>query len=246
MKAMKRRFNLFWAIYSFVIFYPMALVYTIFTATVTIVMALIKVPAGRIAKFDALWARVICYLALSPVRVRGRELVEQEKPYIFLPNHQGSFDVFVIYGWLGNRFAWIMKKELRKIPLVGSACAAVGHIFLDRSSRQKSVKTLFEAEKTLRKNNSSLVMFPEGTRTKTGEMGKFKRGAFAMARDMHMPIVPVTINGSFEVLPKRGVWIKPTRMELVFHEPIDTTELTDENMNEFVEKTRSIIAADLK
>lgn len=242
---MKRRFNIFWAFYSVVIFYPMALVYTIFTATVTIVMALLRVNAEKVGKFDALWARVICYLALSPVRVSGRELVDMKKPYIFLPNHQGAFDVFVIYGWIGNPFAWIMKQELRKIPLVGAACAAVGHIFLDRSSRQKSVKTLLEAEKTLKENNRSVVLFPEGTRTKTGEIGKFKRGAFAMARDMHLPIVPVTIKGSFEVLPKRGFWIKPTRMEMIFHEPIETSGLTDENMNQYVEQTRSIIAADL-
>ncbi len=103
----------------------MALVYTIFTATMTIVMALLRVNAEIVGKFDALWARVICYLALSPVRVSGRELVDMKKPYIFLPNHQGAFDVFVIYGWIGNPFAWIMKQELRKIPLVGAACAAV-------------------------------------------------------------------------------------------------------------------------
>ena len=138
---------------------------------------------------------------------------------MFVPNHQGSFDIFLIYGFLGRNFKWMMKKSLRKIPFVGKACESAGHIFVDRSSPKKVLATMRQAESSL-KDGVSLVVFPEGARTFTGHMGYFKRGAFQLADELQLEVVPVTIDGSFEILPRTGKWIHRHRMILTIHEPI--------------------------
>ena len=122
---------------------------------------------------------------------------------MFVPNHQGAFDIFLIYGFLGRNFKWMMKKSLRKIPFVGKACESAGHIFVDRSSPKKVLATMRQAESSL-KDGVSLVVFPEGARTFTGHMGYFKRGAFQLADELQLEVVPVTIDGSFEILPRTG------------------------------------------
>lgn len=242
---MKRKFNLFWLLYSYLVFWPLGVAYTVFTAVMTIVMVTIRVPGRAVNSFVAFWSRLLCWLALSPVEVVGREHLNPDASYLFLSNHQGIFEIFAIYGYIPNRFSWIMKQEIRRMPFVGMACEKVGHIFIDRSSRMKSMRSIELAERTLRENHSSVVMFPEGTRTHDGQVGAFKRGAFVMARDLHLPIVPLTISGSFEILPRDSYYIKPHRLRLVFHAPIDTTGLTDDNMHEMIDTVRNTIISDL-
>lgn len=243
---MKRKINPFWMLYSYLIYFPLGIVYTAFTAFVTIVMVALGVRAERLNGFVSFWARILCYLALSGVRVEGREYIDPKKSYIFIANHQGWYDIFSIYGYLPNRFAWIMKEELGRLPLVGKACRSVGHVFIDRSSKMKSMRSLQKAEQILRENNSSVVLFPEGTRTRTGKVGTFKRGAFFMARDLHMPIVPMSVDGSFYVIPKGSWWIKPHRITLRFHQPVDTSDLTQENMQEYIDVIRETIKNDIE
>ena len=190
------------------------------------------------------WSRVICGLGLVRVRIVGEENYDPKQSYIFIANHQSILDIFLIYGWLDSRFKWIMKQEIRKIPLVGKACEAAGHIFIDRSNALKAKHSIEKAEERLR-NGSSVVIFPEGSRTRTGIIGKFKRGAFSIAADLHLPVVPITIRGAFDALPPRSVYIKPGKMEMVIHKPIDTTHLTHDNLNEFIAQTHDIIAHEL-
>lgn len=243
---MKRKINPFWVLYSYIICFPLSIVYTAFTSIVTIVMIALGMRAERLNSFVKLWAKVLCFLALSAVRVEGRNNIDPQKSYIFISNHQGNYDIFSIYGYLPNRFAWIMKEELRKVPLVGKACASLGHVFINRSSKMKSMQSLQKAEQILKGNNTSVVLFPEGTRTSTGKVGMFKRGAFFMARDLHMPIVPMSLNGSFKVMPKGCWWIVPHSIVLTFHKPIDTEELTQDNMQEYIDRIHEMIRNDVE
>ena len=112
-----------------------------------------------------------------------------------------------------------MKKSLRKLPFVGKACESAGHIFVDRSGPKKVLETIRQAKASL-KDGVSLVVFPEGARTFTGHMGYFKKGAFQLADDLQLAVVPVTIDGSFEILPRTGKWIHRHRMILTIHDPI--------------------------
>lgn len=243
---MKRKIYPFWVLYSVIVYYPLGIVITAVTAIFVIVMVTLGVRAARLNGFVRLWAKFICALALSAVHVVGREHIDPRKSYIFLANHQGWYDIFSIYGYLPNRFAWIMKEELGRIPLVGQACKKVGHVFIDRSSKMKSMQSLQKAERILKDNNSSVVLFPEGTRTRTGKVGMFKRGAFFMAYDLHMPIVPMSVDGSFDIKPKGSWWIKPHPITLTIHEPINTDNLTHDNMQEYIDQIHEIIRKDIE
>ena len=190
-------------IYQICIALPILLVLTILTAIVTIIGSLLG--GAHIWGYypGKIWSQLICLFLLIPVKVRGREKLHGRTSYIFVPNHQGSFDIFLIYGFLGRNFKWMMKKSLRKIPFVGKACESAGHIFKDSL-----------------KDGVSLVVFPEGARSFTGHMGYFKKGAFQLADDLQLAVVPVTIDGSFEILPRTGKWIHRHRMILTIHDPI--------------------------
>ena len=167
-------------IYQICFALPILLVLTILTALVTIVGSLIG--GAHIWGYypGKIWSQLICVFLLIPVKVRGREKIHKHTSYVFVPNHQGAFDIFLIYGFLGRNFKWMMKKSLRKLPFVGKACESAGHIFVDRSGPKKVLETIRQAKASL-KDGVSLVVFPEGARTFTGHMGYFKKGAFQLA-----------------------------------------------------------------
>lgn len=168
-----------------------------------------------------IWGKIILKMFLIPVKVEGREHLEKNQSYVFVANHQGIFDIFVIYGYLGRNFKWMMKRTLRKMPFVGAACAAAHHIFVDKSGPRKVKQTYDQARATL-KDGMSLVVFPEGARTFTGHMGVFRRGAFMLADELQLPVCPLTINGSFDVLPRMrdGRFVSWHPLRLTIHEPI--------------------------
>lgn len=166
-----------------------------------------------------IWSQLTCLVFLIPVKVEGRENLDHKTSYVFLANHQGAFDIFLIYGFLGRNFKWMMKQSLRKIPFVGKACASAGFIFVDRSSPRMIYKTIKHAEKVLT-DGTSLMVFPEGRRTFTGHMNEFKKGAFFIADQLQLPVVPMTINGSFDVLPRTGKLLSRYPLTLTIHPPI--------------------------
>lgn len=205
--------------YQICIALPLLFVLTILTALTTIIGSLLG--GAHIWGYypGKIWSQLTCLILLIPVHVRGREKIRKHTSYVFVPNHQGAFDIFLIYGFLGRNFKWMMKKSLRKIPFVGKACESAGHIFVDRSGPKKILATISQAKNSLT-DGVSLVVFPEGARTFTGHMGYFKKGAFQLADDLQLAVVPVTIDGSFAVLPRTGKWIHRHRMILTIHEPI--------------------------
>lgn len=167
------------------------------------------------------WSWFTIRLLLLPVKVEGREHLDSKQSYVFVSNHQGAFDIFLIYGFLGRNFKWMMKKAIRKIPLIGLACEQAHHIFVDKSGASKIKKTYDEARETLREG-MSVVVFPEGARSFTGHMAHFRRGAFMLADELQLPVCPITINGSFDVMPRTKDWNFPVwnRLRLTIHEPI--------------------------
>ena len=194
-----------------------------------------------------LWSKIACYLVLCPVRVRGRENLEKNQSYVFVSNHQGAFDIFLIYGFLGVPVKWMMKVGILKIPFVGTACHAAGFIFVDNSTPQAVKHSIAEAKHRL-KDGVSLVVFPEGSRSKNGKMGKFHKGAFQIAIDQHIPIVPVTLNGPFKVMQRGTLNIYPYRMEMVIHPPVivDKSTFTDmKNVQHLANEVKDVIASAL-
>ena len=166
-----------------------------------------------------LWSRFICFILLLPVKVEGRGKICRHTSYVFVANHQSVFDIPLVYGYLNRDFKWMMKKSLRRLPLIGRACEVSGHVFVDRSGPSKVYETITKAKAVLH-DVVSLFVFPEGARTFTGHMGYFKRGAFQMADDLGLAVVPVTIDGPFHILPRTGKLIHWHRLRLTIHDPI--------------------------
>lgn len=167
------------------------------------------------------WAQFIIRILLLPVKVEGRENLVKGQSYVFVANHQGAFDIFLIYGFLSRNFKWMMKRQLRQMPFVGKACESAHHIFVDKRGASKIRETYDRARQTLQ-GGMSLVVFPEGARSFTGHMGLFKRGAFMLADDIELPVVPLTINGSFDIMPRTRdmKWVVWHPLRLTIHKPI--------------------------
>lgn len=236
--------KILYRIYQLCIVLPIFLVLTLLTALTTIIGSLIG--GARVWGYypGKIWSQLTCYLLLLPVKVKGREKLDKHTSYVFAPNHQGAFDIFLIYGFLGGNFKWMMKKSLRKIPFVGKACESAGHIFVDRTNPKGMLTTIRQAERSLT-NGVSLVVFPEGSRTKDGNLGSFKRGAFQLADDLQLPVVPVTINGSFDVLPRNAKWVHRHRLTLTIHQPIPPHGKGPENVKILMDDTYKAIASEL-
>ena len=149
-----------------------------------------------------LWAWLIVRATLLPVTVTGRENIEKGKSYVIVANHQGCYDIFLVFGFINKPIRWMMKKELRKVPFLGMACEKSGQIMVDNSTPQK-VRENYMQVKAGMDDGVNLMVFPEGQRSFTGRMGRFKRGAFLIADEFQLPVVPVTINGPFHVMPRQ-------------------------------------------
>ncbi|HCN53308.1 MAG: 1-acyl-sn-glycerol-3-phosphate acyltransferase [Prevotella sp.] len=208
-------------LYCLCIAYPIAIVYTILTGTFVTIGCFLG--DGHFWGYypGKWWAKLIVRVFLLPVKVEGRENLDEKQSYVFVSNHQGAFDIFLIYGFLNRNFKWMMKRGLRRIPFVGLACEASHQIFVDKSGPSKIRKTYEEARKTL-KHGMSVMVFPEGSRSFTGHMGVFRRGAFMLADELNLPVVPLTINGSFNVMPRTRdwKWVLWHPMRLTIHRPI--------------------------
>ena len=166
-----------------------------------------------------LWARFTCRLFLMRVIVTGRENIDKNQSYVFVANHQGAYDIWSIFGYLNHNFKWLMKKELEKIFLVGWACKKAGHVMVDDSTVSGIRETVTNAEDIL-KDGMSVVIFPEGSRSWDGKMIPFKRGAFMLAGEFKLPVVPVTIDGSFRAMPRFTYNMRPSTIRLTIHKPI--------------------------
>lgn len=186
-----------------------------------------------------IWSVGICRLLLLPVKVEGRKNIEPGRSYVFIANHQGAFDIFLIAGYLHRPFKWMMKQSLRQIPFVGWACAKAGFIFVDKTSRHGLVQTIKDAREALQ-DGSSMAIFPEGTRTDDGQVQPFQKGSFMLARQIGLPLVPITIDGSFQVLPRsKGFnFVERHTLRLIIHEPIAPDD-------EALEKSYDVISSSL-
>ena len=233
--------NLLYKVYQLFIALPIIFVVTVLTSLITILGGFINAHVfgyypGRI------WSKVVLRVLLLPIHVEGREHLHPRQSYVFVANHQGPVDIFLIYGYLGRNFKWMMKKALRKMPLVGVACEKARHIFVDKSGPKAIKETIDKARATLQ-NGTSLVVFPEGSRSFTGHMGLFRKGAFQLADDLQLPVVPVTIDGSFDVLTRMAgfnfVHWHPLR--LVIHEPIPPVGEGKEDIKHTMEEAYRVI-----
>lgn len=232
---------IFYRIYQVIIMTPVMLVTTVLTALITIIGSLVGLGKWFGYHPGMMWSRVMCRIAFVGVSVSGRENIDRRTSYVFVANHQSAYDIFTLFGFLGHNFRWMMKKELRKIPLVGFACEMAKQVFIDRSSPAAMRSSIRRAESLL-KGGMSVVVFPEGQRSRTGKVGAFKRGAFALATEFNLPIVPLTISGAYDVMPRQSRIPRPGKIQLTIHKPI----MPGEDMESVMAQCRAEIISSLE
>lgn len=206
-------------IYQFLIALPILLIATFLTAFSVTVFSIVGLGRWAGNTLPCYWAKIFCWLTWVKVTVTGRDNIAKNTSYVFVCNHQGAYDIFSVYGYLGHPFRWMMKASLGKIPLVGYSCKISGHIMVDNSSPSATRRTMAVAEKQLRQG-MSIVVFPEGARTPDGLMHRFKRGAYLLAEEFGLPVVPISIDGSFDVMPRFKFLPVYGHIKLTIHRPI--------------------------
>jgi 1-acyl-sn-glycerol-3-phosphate acyltransferase len=199
------------------VWFPLVLAATAFFGIAAILLAGVSRHAAFLTGVG--WARILCWASFVRVRVAGRQRAAPGTSYVIVANHQGNFDILALYGFLGLPFRWVMKQELRRVPILGWACERIGHIYVDRSDSHAAIASL-DAAKPRLAGGVSAVFFPEGTRSPDGRLLPFKKGAFRFARQLELPLLPVSIRGSRRVLPKGSIFPRPGTLEVRFHEPI--------------------------
>ncbi|HEY4644328.1 MAG TPA: lysophospholipid acyltransferase family protein [Bacteroidota bacterium] len=167
------------------------------------------------------WGRGIMRICGIKVEVEGLENLDFSSSYIYVSNHASMFDIPAVMGYIPDQIRIVFKKELAGIPLFGWAVRTGGYIVIDRGHGQDAMRSLEKAAETIRRG-ASVLLFPEGTRTRTGKLQPFKRGAFNLALRAGVPVVPLTINGSYRIMPKSSLRINPGTIQLKLGIPIPT------------------------
>lgn len=232
----------FYVLYQYLIAWPLLALLTMFTAIFTVCTVHWR-NAEFVHRVQQFWSRSFFWLMFLPVSVDGTEHIRPGQSYVFVSNHQSMFDVWLVYGWLPVIFKWLMKAELRKVPFVGTGCKAAGHIFVERRNAKAAMESLKEVEKQLT-GGVCTVIFPEGTRSLNGELGRFKRGAFQIAIDLGLPVVPLSLSGCFDVMPKGALAVRRHSVHMHIGEPIDLKQYSDPN--DAIEAVRSAVAAGIR
>ena len=174
------------------------------------------------------------------VDVKGLEHLDPTQPYIFTPNHQSFIEVPLFVTYLGRNPGYLAKKEVFKYPVFGPGIRMMGVIPVDRSNSPAAVESAKQATRNIRRGKSFMV-YPEGTRSKDGTLLPFKKGAFMMAIEAGVPIVPVTVSGATKIMPKGEFKLFPSTVHLIIHEPISTKDYSKENVSDLMQRTRAKI-----
>ena len=180
------------------------------------------------------------------VRVRGLELLDPKQTYVFVSNHRSYLDTAAMFVYTGRRIGLLAKKELLKVPVLGVGMGFVNVMAIDRSNRESAIRTTEAAAQRI-KSGVSFAVFVEGTRAKPGELLPFKKGAFYMARQAGVPVVPVAIKNSDVLMGKGTGEARSGTIEMVFMKPIDTIDrVTDEDIDQLIAKARQVIQKELE
>ncbi len=201
--------------------------------------------SGRLAhKVPRLWAKLLLKVAGVRLEVVGLEKLDPHGSYVFAANHASQFDIFALEAGLPFEIRWLAKKELFDIPIFGHGLRAVGNIPVDRENPREGLKSLAAAAEKV-KEGLCVVIFPEGTRSPDGRLLPFKPGGMVLAIKSRRPLVPLSIVGSHEVLPKGKILPRPGKIRVIIGDPIDTRAYNLRDKERLAEDLRQKIAAGL-
>lgn len=219
---------------------PLALLLTAGYAVVGCLAALADRSGRTTRELGGAWSRLLLRLLGVEVRVSGRENVPPG-PAVYAANHASTLDIFVVFGHLPVDFRIIYKRSLSLIPLVGWAIRLGGHIPIDRSSPVRARRSIAAAARRIR-GGTSVVVFPEGTRSRDGAVHRFKRGSFGLAIDTGVPVVPVSLVGVKSVVPHGLASVRPGAVGVVLHPPVPAAGRSPDEAEPLAEEVRTIVA----
>lgn len=189
------------------------------------------------------WAKAIIWAAGVKVRFDGLEKLSTDSPQIVVANHQSWFDVFALAAELPVRYRFVAKKELGEIPIFGKAWMSCGHVSVDRGNREAAIEALDQAWREVREDKLTMVLFPEGTRSPDGRLKTFKKGAFVLAVQGQVPLVPMAVTGSREVMGKGDLRIRSGEIVIRVGDPIPTEGSTIRDRNRLLKEAWDAIYA---
>jgi 1-acyl-sn-glycerol-3-phosphate acyltransferase len=187
-----------------------------------------------------IWAKGILVVSRIRVTVSGSENIDPTRYYIYMSNHQSNFDIPVLLAHIPGQFRWLAKAELFRIPIFGRAMRGAGYISIDRFNRPSAFESISAAAEKV-KAGVSVMIFPEGTRSKDGRIRSFKKGGFILAVDAGVPIVPIIIRGTRTIMAKGNLRIRSGDVSLEIKEPIATVGCTRDTKDDLIERVRTVI-----
>lgn len=215
----KNRWAFLYPLYQWAVYIPLCVLATVLGACVAVPLGLLISPRAANVWIAVHWAKLLTFFSGVKVRLVGQGHVNPKQSYVVVANHQSAFDIPVIYGFSGLDLRWVMKAEIKWIPFVAAGCRAIGHVFVERGNTEQSTRAINQAVARL-SPGTGVLFFPEGTRSMDGQLLPFKKGAFRLAIDQRLPILPVTVTHTRDVLPPRSKSIRPKEVTLIFHAPI--------------------------
>jgi 1-acyl-sn-glycerol-3-phosphate acyltransferase len=219
---------------------PAIALYTIVLGTLSLTSSLFQ-KTGYFAHWCArTWSRLILATTGVRVEVAGLDRLDRNTTYVFVSNHQSIYDTPILFWSLPYQLRIIAKESLGNFPFLGWHLRRTGHMLVDR--RRPDRTKIFGWASRLTSNGLSLMVYPEGTRSRDGRVGRFKGGSFYLALQAGLPVVPISVVGSRHVMLKGRLTTYPGNVKLVVHDPIDTGGMADADAREFAERVRRIIA----
>ncbi len=239
-KTSKRILHLLYQPYKWLVFGPLLVISTCFFVGLGVIIIFLfdDTVANRTA--GVWWSRFNSFITPMQVTVIGRENITKRQSYVVVSNHQSLYDIFVLFGWLGIDLKWVIKKELSRMPVFGYATRKGGNILIDRSNPEEAYTSLQEARDKIT-NGTSIIMLPEGTRSRTGQLGEFKKGAFWLAKQLNLPVLPITIVNTRNILPPKSLDLLPGHAIMRIHEPVNASEYDDASLERLASDVRQII-----
>lgn len=207
-----------------------------------IVLLKVRPKTRQVPRVMRIWARLFLLVTGTRVTVEGAERIDPAGSYVFVGNHSSNLDIPVIMGKLPVSIRFLAKKEMFKVPVLGGAMRAIHMVETDRRLGPTAHRALTDQVTAVVAEGLSLMIFPEGTRSESHDMLPFKKGAFRIAVDNDMPVVPVTIVGTLEAWKPHSKLIHGGRVRLVIHDPIPTTDLDRNLLNDLRDRVRSTVA----
>ena len=243
MKPFLHSLPYYWA-YTLIIYIWIFLATTVLGSTVILIAFFTQ--TGNFPHLVArLWGRSILWISGVKVTVKGLEKLNSNQSYIYMANHQSNYDIPVLLGKLPVQFRWLAKAELFRIPIFGRAMQGCGYISIDRSNRKRAFKSLTEAAQTIR-DGTSVMIFPEGTRSYDGKLKDFKKGGFILSVDAGVPIVPIIIRGTWPIMPRTRLRIEPAPVTIEIQDPIETKDFSRRTKDELIKKIRETMITQME